>query len=342
MPIAGFVRLRKSQIGKQTVLGTAVAATRRLPWRGIIAYNPNRTDPDVDTGTLDPAINPYPMAPETTWDPTGLLTYDDLPYRLAGALLGGVTPTGNAGTGYTWTYAAASVSADAFEYFTVETADDTAATDGIRGTGGVINTFSEEMTEDLGPWNFTDNWLFAKADLAQDITAGLAVDDTPNYVFGAHTELWVDADPAGIGTTWWTDALHAASLTITNNLDQKRFANGANASNTAFRLAGYGRGAREIELVLTVAKTAQTMAEAATLDDDPVPQRFIQITSTSVENITGAIKYSYRRRGCFTLRSRAEGEIGGNATIVLTYRAQYNTTLGYGFQAIVKNGLAAL
>ena len=74
--------------------------------------------------------------------------------------------------------------------------------------------------------------------------------------------LWVDADPAGIGTTWWTDALHAASLTISNNLDQKRFANGANASNTAFRLSGYGRGAREIELVLTVAKTAATMAEA--------------------------------------------------------------------------------
>ena len=342
MAIQGFTRLRKSQIGKQTVIGTAVAATRRLPWRGIVSYNPNRTDPDVDTGTLDPAITPYPMAPETSWAPAAPLTYDDLPYRLAGALKGGVTATGSAAVGYTWTYAAASTTADPFDYFTVETADDTAATDGIRGTGGVINTFSEEMPDDLGPWTFSDDWVFAAASLAQDITAGLDVDDTPSYVFGADTEIWVDANAAGIGTTWWTDALHAATVTINNNLDQKRFANGANASNTRFRLSGYGRGAREIELVLTVAKTTATMAEAATLDDDPVPLRFIQLKTTSTEAAGGATKYSYQRRGCFTLRSREEGEIGGNATIVLTYRAQYNATLGYAYQAIVVNALAAL
>ena len=342
MAIQGFTRLRKSQIGKQTVIGTAVAATRRLPWRGIIEVNPNRTDPDVDTGTLDPAIIPYPMARDVTWNPAAPLTYDDLPYRLSAALKGGVTPTGSAAAGYTWTYAAASTSADAFEYYTVETADDTAATDGIRGSGGVVNSFSEEMPEDLGPWTFSDEWIFANADLAQDITAALSVDETPAYVFGADTELWVDANAAGIGTTWWTDALHSAQLTISNNLDQKRFANGANASNSRFRLSGYGRGAREIELVLTVAKTAATMAEAATLDDDPVPQRFIQLTSTSTQAAGATTKYSYRRRGCFTLRSRAEGEIGGNATIVLTYRAMYNATLGYGFQAVVVNALAAL
>lgn len=342
MAIQGFVRLRKSQIGKQTAIGTAVPATRRLPWRGIIAYNPNRTDPDVDTGTLDPAILPHPAAPETTWGPSGLLAYDDLPYRLAGALKGGVTPTGNAGIGYTWTYAAASTTADAFEYFTVETADDTAASDGIEGTGGVVNTFSETMADDLGPWSFTDEWLFAEATLAHDITAGLSVDDEPAYVFGADSELWVDANAAGIGTTWWQDALHSATLTINNNLDQKRFANGANASNTRFRLTGYGRGPRDIELVLTVAKTAVTMAEAATLDDSPVPLRFIQLKTTSIEIAGGAVKYAYQRRGCFTLRSRAEGEIGGNATIVLTYKGQYNTTLGYAIQAIVVNQLAAL
>lgn len=342
MAIQGFTRLRKSQIGKQTVLATAVAATRRLPWRGIIDYNPNRTDPDVDTGTLDPAILPYPAAPETTWGPGGPLTYNDLPYRLSGGLLGGVTPTGNVGIGYTWTYSAASETADSFDYFTVETADDTAATDGIRGAGGVVNTFNEEMPEDLGPWTFSDEWIFADASLAQDITAALDVDPTPAFVFGADTELWVNANAAGIGTTWWTDALHSASIRVSNNLDQKRFANGANASNTRFRLSGYGRGPREIELVLTVAKTTATMAEAATLDDNPVPRRYIQIKTTSVENVVGAIKYSYQRRGCFTLRSRAEGEIGGNATIVLTYRAQYDTTLGYGFQAVVVNGLAAL
>lgn len=340
MPIAGFTRLRKSQIGKQTVVGTAVTTTRALPWRGIVAVNPNRTDADVDTGTLDPGIIPYPMAKEVTWNPAAPVTFDDLPYRLSAALKGGVTPSG-AGP-YTWTYAAASTSADAFEYFTVETGDDTAASDGIRGTGGVVNSFSEEMPEDLGPWTFSDEWYFADATLAQDFSASLTVDETPAFVFGADTEIAVDTAAGSLGITKWTDAIHAASLNINNNLDQKRFANGANSSNSRFRLSGYGRGAREIELVLTVAKTAQTMAEAATLDDDPVPQRFIQIMTTSTETAAGATKYSYKREGCFTLRSREEGEIGGNATIVLTYRAMYNSTLGYGFRAVVVNNLSAL
>lgn len=340
MPIAGFTRLRYSQIGKQSVIGSNVAATRRLPWRGIIAVNPNRTDADVDTGTLDPAILPYPMAKEVTWPPTGPVTFDELPYRLAGALKGGVSPTG-AGP-YTWTYAAASTSADPFDYFTVETGDDQAASDGIEGVGGVIDSFSEEMPEDLGPWTFSDEWVFADATLATDKTAGLSVDDTPAFVFGADTELFVDTVAGSIGTTKWTDALHAASVTITNNLDRKRFANGANASNARFALSGYGRGAREIELTLTLAKTSQTMAEAATLDDDPVPVRFVKLLTTSTEIAGGSTPYSYDRRGAFTLRSRGDDEIGGNAVIVLTYRAIYNTTLAYAYRAVVVNSLSAL
>src|SRR4051812_3177062 len=54
----GLVRLRANQIGKQTVFGTAVAATRRVPWKGIVEYDPSRTDQDVDTGSIDPVLPP--------------------------------------------------------------------------------------------------------------------------------------------------------------------------------------------------------------------------------------------------------------------------------------------
>lgn len=337
-PIQGFTRLRYSQIGKQTVIGTSVAATRRLPWRGTVSYNPNRTDPDVDVGSLDPVIIPYAMAPETTWGPTGMLTFDDLPYRLAAGLKGGVTAAGGAAP-YTWTYQLASLTADAFDYFTVETGDDTHAADGIEGFGGVADSLEEEMTEDLGPWSFSDAWLFANADLATDNTAGLTVDETPAFVFGADTVIYMDSNALAIGITPLVDAVHGATIRVTNNLDQKRFANG---SNIRFDLAGYGRGAREIELVLTVAKTAATMAEAATLDDDPVPERFFAVKTISTEIAGGVTPYQYDRRGCFTLRSREEGEIGGNATIVLTYLAKYNSVLQYAYKATVINALGAL
>jgi hypothetical protein len=342
MPIAGFTRLRYSQLGKQSTFGSNAAATRRVPWRGLLTVNPNRTDADVDTGSLDPAIIPYPTAKQIEWPPAGPLTYDDLPYRLAAGLKGGVTPTGSAGVGYTWTYQIASLTADSFDYFTCETGDDQSISDGIVAIGGVANTMTEDMPEDLGPWTITDGWVFADAYLPFDKTQGLTVDDTPSFVFGADTEVFVDTVAGSIGSTKWTDAVHSASIRVNNNLDLKRFANGANASNARFRLSGYGRGPREIELVLTVAETAQTMAEAATIDDDPVPQRFIQVKTTSVENAGGSNKYAYTRQGCFTLRSVENGEIGGNATLILTYRAMYNSTLTYAYKAVVVNALSAL
>ena len=62
----GFTRFRKIQVAKQTVIQTAVAATRVLPYRSLVVYNPNRTDPDIDVGSLDPVLAPYMLAPEVT------------------------------------------------------------------------------------------------------------------------------------------------------------------------------------------------------------------------------------------------------------------------------------
>ncbi len=45
MPIAGFVRLRKHQFGRQAAFGTKVAATRAYPFKGV---------PDVDLAWTDP------------------------------------------------------------------------------------------------------------------------------------------------------------------------------------------------------------------------------------------------------------------------------------------------
>ncbi len=103
------------------------------------------------------------------------------------------------------------------------------------------------------------------------------------------------------------------------------------------KLAGFARGARVIELALTFAKTALTMAEENTLDDDPTPNRYIRLYTAS--SVAG---YTYTRDGAFRLYSVADGEIGGNATKILTYRAYYDSTLGYAFRAVVTNTLSAL
>lgn len=336
--VAGLTRLRFNQVGKQTVIGTAVAATRRVPWRGPLVYNPNRTDPDVDVGSLDPIITPHAVAPEVTWNPTGPVTFNDLPIRLSAGLMGGISPTGG-GTAKTWTYQVASLTADAFDYWTDEFGDDTEATDTIIAFGGVADTLEETLPEGLGPWEFSDNWIFADATLGSNGTNSLSVDQSPVFAFGADTVIYMNSTAGSIGISPLVDAIHGATITVANNLDQKRYANG---SNVRFALSGYGRGPREITLELTLAKTATTIAEAATLDDTPVPSRYFKVSTTSTELAQAATPYRYDRLGAFRLFERAEGEIGGNTTIVLTYRAYYDSTLTYAYKAEVVNTLTAL
>lgn len=330
MPIQGFTRLRYHQVGKQSAIATAVAATRVLPYRGAIKVQPNRTYPDVDTGSLDPNLAPFSGAKNITANWTGKLAFNDLPYLLALAGKGGITPTGS----YTWTFTYASLSADSFEYITDEWGDDTNATDGIQAYGGVINDYTLGFDNTLTAWDVNANLVYANANLATAKTGALSVDSSPTWVYGANTQFNLDTVYTAMGLTVWPDTVHAGSWSWNNNLDQKRFANG---SNPAFALSGYGRGAREITFTVEVAKTAASIAEANTLTTDPVPTRFIQ---TKVISPTSG--YTWTRTAAVNLISREDGEIGGNTTIKLTYRVIYNANLTYAIKDVVVNTLASL
>lgn len=330
MPIAGFTRLRYHQVGLQSVIGTPVAATRVLPFRGAIKVVPNRTFPDVDTGSLDPNTGVFAGAKNVTSQWTGKLAYNDLPYLLALAGKGGVTPTG----AYTWTFPYASLSADNFAYITDEWGDDTNATDGIQAYGGVINDYTLSFDNTLTAWDVSANLIYANANLATAKTGALSVDSTPTWVYGANTQFNLDTVYSAIGTTVWQDTVHAGSWAWNNNLDQKRFANG---SNPAFALSGYGRGAREITFTVEVAKTALSIAEANTLTADPVPTRYIQ--TKTISPVSG---YTWTRTAAVKLISREDAEIGGNTTIKLTYRTVYDSNLTYAIKDVVVNTLASL
>lgn len=340
--VQGFTRFRKIQVGKQSVIGTAVPATRILPYRGLINYNPNRTDPDVDVGSLDNILAPYPLGAEVTISgATGPLDYDNLAVRMSAGVKGGVSPTGpTGGTAYTWTFTAASLTADPFDYYSVETGDDTSdsANAGSNGYGGVIDTLSEEMGEDLAPWTVSDDWVLANA-VYGNRTGALTIAANPAWVFGADTAFYLDSNALAIGVTPLAAAVRGATLTITNNLDQKRYADG---SNTRFALQAYGRGAREIELTVTVEKTTATIAEVATLDDATVPNRYWKIASSSTELAGTALPYSSNTFLPMRLFEVSDGEIGGNANWTLTYRGFYDSTLAYAFKRIIVNKLSAL
>ena len=74
----------------------------------------------------------------------------------------------------------ASLTADSFDYWSVQTGDDTSdsAGAGTNGFGGVVNSFSIEMGDDLGPWEASDDWIFAGATYGNR-TGALTIDNSP-------------------------------------------------------------------------------------------------------------------------------------------------------------------
>jgi hypothetical protein len=336
MPIQGLTRFRQHQWGKQSAFASNTVATRRMPWRGAIVVDPARTDPDVDVGSLDPILAPF-LGPQTVTSSLDItaLSFDDAAYFWS-ALVKESAITG-AGANKTHTIQAASLTADDFPYFTDYWGDDVTS-DYIIGGSGVGDSGEIGFGDDLGAWTGSLDMIYARAQLGTGPTGGITLDDTPQWIYGAHTEVFLDTVYTSIGTTKLTDAVHGATVRISNNLDQKRFANG---SNTAFQLAGYGRGPREIEIELVLAKTTATVAEFVTLDDSPVPERFIELRTTSPETINSA-NYSQSIRMPCHLISRADGELGGNSIVTLTYRGRYDSDLGYAVRVVIVNGLASL
>jgi hypothetical protein len=330
VPIQGFIRFRRHQVGKETNFSSNTPATRRLPFRGPIVVEPNRTTPDVDTGSLDPWLPAFAGATDVTgtWD--GKQAINDMPWIYGLGLKGGVTATG--GPAYTYTFQAASLTADSFDYVTDEWSDDVSS-DSIVAAGGVINSWTETFGEDLSAWDISAELYYAKATYGAGLTSGLSVDETPEWAYGAHTVIYMDSNPAAIGITPLLDAVHGATYAVNNNLDRKRYAEG---SNSGWILQGYGRGPRELEFTVRLAKTTASVAEAQTLDDTPVPTRYFDVKTTSTELVSGtATPHSVSRRFAAELIGRSDSEIGGNSVIELRYRGRYDSTLGYALRNVV-------
>jgi hypothetical protein len=326
--VQGSQRNRKLQIGFQTSFSSNVPATKVLPYRASPVIDPQLEDPDVDMGSLDPILAPFAGAEADTDTWTGNLDFDSAPILWA-LILKPVASTG--GVARTYTFQAASLTLDAFTYASTQWGDDV-TTDWINMGSVIGDTFTTGFDEGLGAWTVDFGTIAARADFGGP-TGGLTADDSPNWVYGADTEIFMDTAFGSIGTTKWTDAIHSFSMAITANNDPKRFANG---SNTRFQLSNFGRGAREIEFTIGVAKTAATIAERQRIDDAPPALTFLEARTTSPDIITGSTPYSQSIRAPVRLISATDAEFGNNNTgYEFTYRARYNSDLGYAIRAVV-------
>ena len=348
MPIQGFTRLRRHQFGRQNALGDTVPATRAYPFSGVPDVNLNWTDPDGDFGSLDPIAAPTRGAPQITAPLTvPVWYYDDLVLPFAAFFGGAETPTG-AGTAKTWAFTPASLTADAFDYFTYEFGDDV-TTDWFQLRDGLVTEF-EFSAEDQGALTGSVNWRFAHAastgstdsPVEGSVPTSLTVDSAGIPVYLKDMSLFIDSAAGSIGSTQILDALHSFRLRATQEVDDKRFANGAQE----FEINGHGHGARTVELSMVFAKTADTVGTGSESDawhSDEAVNRYVRLSfeSTAFAQTAGSPDIPYSMVIDMPLRyyTRTDGEIGGNTTVELLGRGFYDATLTTALDATIVNQL---
>lgn len=338
MPVQGFTRFRRHQFGRQTDFGTAVAAKRAYPFKGVPSVDPQWTDPDVDVGSIDPVVVPYRMAGEYTaalTDPA--LRYNSLPLLLSGFFGGGIDATG--GTAKTRLYTPASTSVDPVDVFTYEFGDDV-TTDWYQLRDGIIESVEITGPEGLGVLTTSMTWRFGYAtgsgftDFPDSPTVptALAVDPNEVMVYLKDMALYIASDPYDLNYAAGAkiaDALHTFTLRLTKELDLKRYANG----DQKFDIDAYAVTSRSIELECSFAKTADTVGLGSESDawfSEQAVDRYVRLYAESTIDADTGVPYSWDQSFPMRYRTRVEGDSGGNSLVVLTGRHFYDAAHAIG------------
>lgn len=332
MPVAGLVRLRRHQFGRQTSFGSKVPATRAYPFSGTPDNNLNWTDPEIDVGSLDVVAAPYRTSPDLTaalTDPS--LRYNSIPLLLS-AFFGGGVDASPLGSGFSWSYAPASTSPlDEPDVFTYNFGDDV-LDDWFENGDGILESLEVTGPEGLGPITTSMGWRFGSVAStgSTDSPASqmpyldvLDVDANEVMVYLKDMSIYIASNPYDLGTAKILNALHMFTLRFGGDVDQKRYANGTQS----FDVQGYARATRSIEFEATFAKTDDIVGISSESDawmsDDSV-DRYLRLHFESPTEIDYGVPYSWDMRMPFRYYTRAEGESGGNSTVVLTGHAFYD------------------
>ncbi len=347
MAVQGLVKARKHQFARQDAFGTKVAATRAYPFSGVPSIDLQKTDPEVDTGSIVTTVAPTLGAGDFTaalTDPS--LAYDNVPILMEGIFGGNVNPTGGAVETWTWDPAAVEP-LDVDSNFTYEFFDDTAADDAFQLGDGVLESLTLSGPEGLGPMTTSMAWRFGSAagNTSTDFppspavpTAGLNVDTNPAYMYLKDMGLYIASSTAGLSGGQILNALHSFEMTFTVERDDKRFAN----EEQTFAVSDRSRTGVAIELAMTLAKTDDTIGTGSESDawwSEDAVDRYIQLHWLSLVNISGSTKFENTMTLPARYYTREEADSAGNAVIVLTAHAFYDPTAFFSGAGYFRNVL---
>jgi hypothetical protein len=327
--------MRKHQFGRQSALNTPVAAVKAYPFSGVPSVDLGWTDREIDVGSIDPVAAPLRGAGDLTAslsDPG--VEYNSLPLMFAAIFGGSVDPTTPGdGTAKAWSWAPASETVDEPDVFTYEFGDDV-TTDWYQLGDGLLESLELAGPEGLGPFTASMTWRFGSMNSSGStdepdspaVPTSLDVDPDGAILYLKDLGIYIASSVAGLAAGQVTDALHAVTLRISGDLDQKRFANG----DQSFDIDAYGRATRLIEVELMFAKTSDTVGIGSESDawmSDSAVTRYIELKATSLVKIEPEdpdIFYSMDLIMPLRYYTREEGDSGGNTVVTLTGHAFFD------------------
>ena len=266
------------QIGAESTVGTAVAASKRLQSLSL-TVNPKAS---VQTYTGKGAKFPVMSALTKEWveaSVTGPMTYTDIAYILNG-VLNTVAPTG-ASTGKTWVHAPDSYGPDTIKTFTVEAGSSVRAISFAYGlfTGATFNFTRDECTVDA---SMIGRALSDGVTLTSTPSAVALVPLTPVQVMVS----WSDTQAGLAGASALTRAL-SCSWGITNKAGPVWAMPSALVSST---WAAHVETAPTIAVKLMAEADAAGMALLTNLRANTT--KWLRIKATGTTFVEGATPYS--------------------------------------------------
>jgi hypothetical protein len=337
----GLTRLRRHLFARQSAFGTAVPAVRAYPFSGVPMPDLNWTDAEADQGARVLVQAPTRGIPNLT--PTissNRLNYNDLPLQFSAFFGGDVSPTG--GPDFTYAWEPDLTVAGTPDIYTYERGSDPDGTSGkpndwFQWRDGMITQLTIDSPEDgRGVLTSSMQWLFGNVEYAGNSDGPVLTipsitdrpDSDPVPVYLKDAKVYINTEASDIGGQQISDAVHKFTLTLTQEVDQKRYVNGSQA----YDLDGYGMGLVGIEAAIVCGKTSDTVGSGSESDawfsDIAVP-RYLQIAFESTAEADTATPYSWVFSMPLRWYTREDGEIGGNETLTLTGRAFLDETLDY-------------
>ncbi|MFN7948381.1 MAG: hypothetical protein U0Z53_23720 [Blastocatellia bacterium] len=320
-----------TQIGVETVKGTAVAAGKLLPSLAV-SFKPK-------LGTKFYRSNGYKLANtgllnrnSTEGSYEGPLTYSEIVYPLSGWIGCTTGPTQIGTTGaYTWIFKPASKGADAqAKSFTVQRGD-AAAAQQVAYTQ--FTSFGYELTRE--ECRMSGGLIAQRINNAATLTASpTEVEKRP--VSANDLDVWLDATFAGIGTTKLTD-VYKVSFEGPDKFGEKWVLNSANPAWSEATEIAY-----DPKLVVEAEYNAQMRALYDALIADVLPVRYVRIKAVG-ENLGTSADETFQHDLAVKLEAAEElSDLEGVYGYRFAFRVVDDATFGGSHTLTVVNKIAAL